>query len=53
MTVKLNADWPRNKSFGLCTQLKIIFTVANAKIKTLINCTDFSELKANQYVVLY
>lgn len=46
MALKLNADWPQNKSFGLCTQFKIIFTRANAKIKTLTNCTNFSGLKS-------
>lgn len=45
MALKLNADWPQNKSFGLCTQFKIIFTMA--KIKTLTNGTyDFSRLKS-------
>lgn len=46
MALKLNAGWPQNKSFGLCAQFKIIFTKANAKIKTLTNCTDFSRLKS-------
>lgn len=45
MELKLNAEWPQNKSFGLCTHFKIIFTMANAKIKTLPNCTSFSRLK--------
>jgi len=32
MALKLNADRPQNKSFGLCVQFKII-GIVNAKIK--------------------
>lgn len=46
MALKLNADWPQNKSIGLCTQFKIIFRMANAKIKALTYWTDFSGLKS-------